>query len=143
MAVTQELELFIRRLENAGRIFQINRTEDVLSFTVRDDMTNPWFTLENIIFDCNDTEAFICYTLNQDAYICRANISDTTPLDFGIASFIANTFDASLMLQKILVFIIHFCHEYSMGRGLELTSRNERSITFAGLQIAYRRNNGE
>lgn len=140
MAVTQDLELFIRRLENVGRIFQIDRNEDVLNFTVRSDVTNPWFTLENIIFDCNDTEAFISYTLNQDAYICSANISDTTPLDFGVASLIANTIDAPLMLQKILVFIIHFCNEYSMGRGLELASRNERSMQFAGLQVSYRIN---
>lgn len=140
MAVTEEMEILVRRLRNFGQIFEIQRSNEVLNFTVREGNENPWFTLQNIVFDRNEEIATITYTLNDVNYICSANISDPTPFNFEFGALIVNNINAPEDVLKTLVLILGFLSEYSMGRGLDLVSKRERSIEFSGLQISFRRN---
>lgn len=140
MAVSEEIEILIKRLSNFSQNFEVQRNGDVLNFIVKKDKENPWFSLQNITFDYDDTDAKISYILNDINYICNANIISDVSLDFGVGNLILDASKFSQSILKILVFILGFNNEFTLGRGLDLTSRNQRSINFMGLQIQFKIN---
>ena len=83
--------------------------------------------------------AKIKYTLDDENYICSANINNEEPLDFSPVNFLIEKINVSLSIKKILVLIISFNREYAAGRSLKLFSQNERSFKTSNLQINYKK----
>lgn len=136
MTVSKEIETYIHRL---NLNFEVKRNKDVLEFFVRPEAQNKWFSIKNIRFDYDNELAKIKYTLDDENYICSANINNEEPLDFSPVNFLIEKINVSLSIKKILVLIISFNREYAAGRSLKLFSQNERSFKTSNLQINYKK----